>query len=62
MIGGSREYGDVNMEENTVYTSNYGLLKTVINEEQRDMRMKCKLKFIFYASISQIFLPMFPLM
>jgi hypothetical protein len=41
------------------YTSNYGLLKTVINEEQRDMRMKCKLKFILYASISQIFLPMF---
>jgi hypothetical protein len=32
------------------YTSICVLLKTVINEEQRDMRMKCKLKFILYAS------------
>ena len=31
-------------------TSSYGLFKTVINEEKRDMRMKCKLKLILYAS------------
>jgi hypothetical protein len=37
VIGGS-EYGDVNMEANTVYAS-YGLLKTGINEEKRDIRM-----------------------
>jgi hypothetical protein len=36
--------------EQMPYTFSYGLLKTVINEETRDMRMKCKLKFILYAS------------
>ena len=46
---GRSEYGDLNMGANTV-TSSYGLFKTVINEEKRDMRMKCKLKFILYAS------------
>jgi hypothetical protein len=28
--------------EQIQYTSSYGLFKTVINEEKRDMRMKCK--------------------
>jgi hypothetical protein len=46
---GRSEYSDVDMEANTVYAS-YGLLKTVINEEKRDMRRKCKLIFILYAS------------
>ena len=52
---GRSEYGDVNMGENT---SSYSLFKTVINEEKRDMRMKCKLKFVLYASnfLSYMFL------
>jgi hypothetical protein len=29
--------------EQIQYTSSYGLFKTVINEEKRDMRMKCRL-------------------
>ena len=37
------------MEANTVYVELW-LAKSVINEEKRDMRMKCKLKFILYAS------------
>jgi hypothetical protein len=36
--------------EQIPYTSSYDLLKTVINEEKREMRTKCKLKFILYAS------------
>jgi hypothetical protein len=36
--------------ENPEKNPGFGLFKTVINEEKRDMRMKCKLKFILYAS------------
>jgi hypothetical protein len=40
--------------EQIPYTSSYayGLFKTVINEEKRDMRMKCKLKFILCLQFS----------
>ena len=53
---GRSEYGDVNIGANTVYVELWPL-KTVINEEKRDMRMKCKLEFILY--MPQIFNPMF---
>jgi hypothetical protein len=54
MIGRS-EYGDVNIVgANTVYVELW--LVTVINEEKRDMRMKCKFNLNLYY-MPQIFHP-----
>ena len=42
--------------EKIPHTSSYGLFKTVINEEKRDMRMKCKFNLNLYY-MPQIFHP-----